>query len=336
MKRFTIFLATLCLMLTSCITEDTPHNTPEGNFDYLWKILDEHYCFFAEKNKLYGVDWNDVYARYKPQVRPNMSNEQLFTLCAQMLYELRDGHVNLTASHDMARYWKWYEDYPTNFSDSIQRIYMGTDYRIAGGMRYRILGKDIGYMRVSTFENAVGSGNVSEMLRYFALCKALIIDVRNNGGGMITSAEKLASHFVNAKALAGYISHKNGKGHSDFSSLKAVYLTPAMGIRWLKPVFILTNRQTYSAANTFVMYMKNLAHVKTVGDKTGGGAGMPFNSELPNGWSVRFSACPMFDAEMQDTEAGIDPDIKENITTEDYRRGIDTIIETAIKAANTK
>ena len=43
-----------------------------------------------------------------------------------------------------------------------------------------------------------------------------------------------------------------------------------------------------------------------------------------------------FDAEMQDTEAGIDPDIKENITTEDYRRGIDTIIETAIKAANTK
>ena len=93
---------------------------------------------------------------------------------------------------------------------------------------------ELGYMRVSTFENAVGSGNVSEMLRYFALCKALIIDVRNNGGGMITSAEKLASHFVNAKALAGYISHKNGKGHSDFSSPKAVYLTPATGIRWLK------------------------------------------------------------------------------------------------------
>ena len=53
MKRFTIFLATLCLMLTSCITEDTPHNTPEGNFDYLWKILDEHYCFFSEKNKVF-------------------------------------------------------------------------------------------------------------------------------------------------------------------------------------------------------------------------------------------------------------------------------------------
>ena len=97
MKRLTIFLATLCLLLTSCITEDTPHNTQEGNFDYLWKILDEHYCFFEEKNKLYGVDWNDVYAHYKPQVSPNMSNEQLFKLCAQMLYELRDGHVNLTA-----------------------------------------------------------------------------------------------------------------------------------------------------------------------------------------------------------------------------------------------
>ena len=39
MKRFTIFLATLCLMLTSCITEDTPHNTPEGNFDYLNRVF---------------------------------------------------------------------------------------------------------------------------------------------------------------------------------------------------------------------------------------------------------------------------------------------------------
>lgn len=336
MKRLTTYLATLCLALASCITEDTPPNTPGGNFDHLWRILDSHYCFFNEKKEQYGVDWGEVYSRYKPQVKPNMTGEQLFKLCAQMLAELRDGHVNLTASHDMARYWKWFEDYPTNFSDSILRIYMGTDYRIAAGIKYRILGKDIGYMRVATFENAIGSGNVSEMLRHFALCKALIIDVRNNGGGMITSAEKLASHFINAKTLVGYICHKDGKGHGDFSSPKSVYLTPATGIRWLKPVIILTNRQTYSAANTFVMYMKQLAHVKTVGDKTGGGAGMPFNSELPNGWSVRFSACPMYDAEMQATEEGIEPDVKVNITTEDYQRGTDTIIEAAIKAANAK
>lgn len=56
---------------------------------------------------------------------------------------------------------------------------------------------------------------------------------------------------------------------------------------------------------------------------------MPMSSELPNGWSVRFSACPMFDRNMQLTETGIEPDIKADISSDDYARGIDTIIETA-------
>jgi C-terminal processing protease CtpA/Prc len=53
------------------------------------------------------------------------------------------------------------------------------------------------------------------------------------------------------------------------------------------------------------------------------------SSELPNGWSVRFSSSPMYDAEMQCNEFGIDPDVKVDITSEDYQRGVDTIIETA-------
>ena len=66
-----------------------------------------------------------------------------------------------------------------------------------------------------------------------------------------------------------------------------------------------------------------------VGDTTGGGVGMPFSSELPGGWSIRFSACPMYDRQMQCTEMGIEPDVKADITNEDYARSVDTIIETA-------
>ena len=56
-----------------------------------------------------------------------------------VLAELRDGHVNLSASHDYGRYWSWFENYPTNLSDSLLRIYMGTDYKMAAGLDYRIL-----------------------------------------------------------------------------------------------------------------------------------------------------------------------------------------------------
>jgi C-terminal processing protease CtpA/Prc len=85
----------------------------------------------------------------------------------------------------------------------------------------------------------------------------------------------------------------------------------------------------FSAANEFTMYMKALPLVTVVGDRTGGGAGMPFSSSLPNGWSVRFSACPMYDAQRQTTEFGIDPDYNVSLKDEDFLRGEDTIIEFA-------
>ena len=75
--------------------------------------------------------------------------------------------------------------------------------------------------------------------------------------------------------------------------------------------------------------MRHCPHVTIVGDRTGGGAGLPFSSELPNGWSIRFSACPMYDTDKQSTENGIEPDIKVGLRTDDFLRGRDTMIETA-------
>ena len=336
MKHLSILLPfSLTLMLLSaCITEDLPDNTSPGNFETLWKILDQRYCFFNEKQAKYGLNWDSVYTKYRPQVKNNTNSSTLFDICAKMLAELRDGHVNLTAAHDIARYWKWFEDYPINRSDSLERIYLGKDYHITCGLKYRRLDNGISYIRCSSFENSIGVGNLNEILRDLSTSHALIIDIRGNGGGLVSSAERLAESFINEKTLVGYMSHKTGKGHNDFSKAEPIYLSPSKGVRWLKPVAILTNRECYSAANNFVMYMRSLPHVFVVGDRTGGGAGMPFSSELPNGWSVRFSACPMYDKDMVCTESGIDPDVKVDITSEDYSQGKDTIIETALTLLN--
>lgn len=331
-----LLAATMCTALASCVTEDVPDNTPLGNFDALWQTMDRHYCFFDEKRELYGVDWDSVRNAYRPLVTPKITSIQLFKICGDMLSLLRDGHVNLTSSHNVARYWGWYENYPENFSDSILRNYLGTDYYIAAGMSYRVLPGNVGYLSVPTFENAIGSGNLSEIFRTFALCNGLIVDVRNNQGGMITAAEKLASCFVSEKTLVGYMRHKTGPAHDSFSSPEKIYISPQRGSRWLRRVVVLTNRRTFSAANTFVMYVSGLPQVTIVGDRTGGGTGMPFHSELPNGWSVRFSACPMYDAEMRSAESGIDPDIRVDITSDDWQRGRDTIIETAIELLKKK
>jgi C-terminal processing protease CtpA/Prc len=259
-----------------------------------------------------------------------MSTVQLFEVLCDMLGELRDGHVNLSSSMDYGRYWKWQENYPYNYSDSLIRRYLGTDYKIASGLRYRVLDDNIGYIRCASFESPIGEGNLDEVLSYLLLCRGLIIDIRGNGGGDLTTAERLAARFVEEKTLVGYMQHKTGKGHNDFSEMKEIFLEPSSNVRWHKKVCVLTNRSVYSAANAFAVWMHCLPNVTLVGDHTGGGSGMPMSNSLPNGWSVRYSACPMYDQNKQQTEFGINPDVKvdlvNDITIGSYR---DDIIEAA-------
>lgn len=317
------------LFCFSCIREEEMDNTPVNNFEALWRIIDEQYCFLDYKAQNGCMAWEAVYAKYRPRIHDGMNSAQLFEVLCDMLAELKDGHVNLYTPSDMGRYWSWYEDYPANFNDSIHRLYLGTDYRIASGLKYRILDDNIGYIYYGSFSSAIGEGNLDEVMFYLKLCDGLIIDVRENAGGVLTYAERLAERFTNERRLAGYISHKTGKGHNDFSTPAAEYITPSDGIRWQKKAVLLTNRSCYSATNTFVRNMKKCPLVTVMGDCTGGGSGMPFSSELPNGWSVRFSACPMYDADMQQIEFGIEPDIYVSLTQEDVARNKDTLIEKA-------
>lgn len=333
-RYFRHLLLLLCLTgLTACITEDLPSNTRQGNFEALWSILDERYCFFDYKAEAYGLDWMAVREHYRKAIRESMTDRQLFEVLANMTYELRDGHVNLYASHNVARYGAWFDDFPTNYSDSLERIYLGRaeDYEVTSGLKYKILDDNIGYVRCESFQSGFGDGNLHELLRKLALCDGLILDIRNNGGGMLTAATKLASVFTNEDYTGGYICHKTGKGHQDFSAPEPITIKPFVGFRWQKPAVILTNRRTYSAANSFVMFLKGRTNITVIGDQTGGGSGMPFTTELPNGWTLRFSACPMYDTQMQQTEMGILPDIKVDLTDADRQKGKDTIIETARK-----
>lgn len=323
----------ILLLTVGCIDEDEMPDTPQGNFEALWKIIDEHYCFLDYKHQEYGLDWDEVHSRYSKRIDADMSKSQLFEVLTQMLAELRDGHVNLSAAHDYGRYWTW-ESYPTNYSDSLIRRYLGTDYKMASGLDYRVLDDNIGYVRYESFTYGIGSGNLDEVMLHLMMCQGLIIDIRNNGGGDLTNAEKLASRFCHEKTLVGYYQHKTGPGHNDFSEMEKRYLEPSSGIRWHKPVVVLTNRHVFSAANEFVMYMKEMPNVTIVGDRTGGGAGLPFSSSIPSGWSVRFSAVPMYDARKVTCEHGIDPDHHVEMTDEDFARGKDTIIEFARKLLN--
>lgn len=320
-------------LLSSCLDEPyTPADTYRNNFESLWSIIDRQYCFLDEKK----INWDSVYTVYNARLeRDTVSELAFFDAMAEMLAVLQDGHVNLLSSFDRSRYWKWFTDYPSNFNSSLiySERYLGSGYRLAGALRYqRIAGDSVGYVYFGSFGDSFSDSNMRYVLKYFEHCDGMIVDVRNNGGGSADLSERLASYFFDRDTVNLYMKHKTGPGHSDFSKPVAMPLKAHPSIRWKKPVIVLANRSSYSATNMFVSRMKDAPGALVIGDLSGGGGGLPSSNELPNGWLVRFSSSPMYNAAMQSIEYGIEPDLWVMLDAADVAKGEDSLIEEGVRS----
>ena len=330
MRKFLIaVLAVLAIPFASCHHVDDWGDSAYDNFNALWTIFDTHYCFFEEK----GVDWDSVYREYHPRVKECGTWIDFFDLCSEMIDELRDGHVNLVSQFNTSYYKKWWSDYPQNFDGRlVEQYYLHFNQYERGGLAYAVLEDSVGYLRYGSFASTPAESTLDYALYLLEPCHGLIIDIRSNGGGSLDNVGTIVSRFIDNRILAGYITHKTGPGHRDFSEPYAYYYDPAppYRIHWTKPVVVLTNRSTFSAANNFVSIMRLLPQVTIIGDRTGGGSGIPFNSEIPCGWATRFSASPIYDAEMRLTEDGLEPDIHVDLDPQAALNGHDTMLDAAI------
>ena len=318
--------------LSSCrAKEEMSFSTdPVENIEALWQIIDTKYCYINDK----GIDWLAIHDEYVSKAATLKKGDQvaLFDLCASMLDSLRDGHVNLYSDFDRSYNTAWYDSYPANYNADLQKLYLH-DYRIAGGLYYCTIDEgQIGYIYYPSFSNSFSTRNLKWVFTAFKDCKGLIIDVRNNGGGDITNAYHLAAPFFTSEQTIGYWHHKTGTEHNAFSSLEAMTLDAswAANCRWLKPVVVLCNRHSYSAANLFVSMMRYADNATIVGGVSGGGGGMPMSYEIPCGWMVRFSSIRMYDREKTDIEQGIEPGVLVTMQSTDK----DDIIEKAIEWIN--
>jgi len=66
-------------------------NDPEYNFEVLWHTFDEHYAYF----ELRKIDWDSMYAHYRPKVNENTTPVELFGIMDEMLNAFNDGHIGL-------------------------------------------------------------------------------------------------------------------------------------------------------------------------------------------------------------------------------------------------
>jgi hypothetical protein len=331
-------LAVLCffIFITSCsrfMMPSKPLNTPTNCFDLMWQTVDEKYSFFEYKK----IDWDSMRRRYRARVQDTMSQDALFNVLSEMLYELKDGHVNLTSSFDRSRNWSWRDNYEDNFNQNfVQRQYLQQNFRITGALQNKII-DSIGYVRYPSFGMPISEADLDYVFERFRPMKGMIIDVRDNGGGSMANIFKWMSRFVKYKTLVGYGWVKNGVGHTDFAKKIEFYAQPRKGVLpFTKPVMVLTNRGCYSATNFFAGFMSHLPNVTLIGDNTGGGGGLPVSADLPNGWQYRFSATYATLPDGFNIEFGVSPDIRVSTGAKEELEGKDAIIERALKEIREK
>lgn len=134
----------------------------------------------------------------------------------------------------------------------------------------KILPGNIGYLLFNGFSGLVNEARptITAAFRFLSNTKALIIDMRSNGGGSPQMVREIESYFFPEKThLNDIVERLQGKTIEYWTDP-----AKADGLILKMPVYILTSRHTYSAAEDFTYGMQSVKRAIIVGQTTGGGA----------------------------------------------------------------
>jgi len=135
----------------------------------------------------------------------------------------------------------------------------------------KILDGNIGYLDLRQFANPRYAAETAHAaMKTFSKADALIIDLRNNGGGSPQMIQLITSYFYAAQPLI----HLNSFYDRPNNETTETWTLPEIpGVR--RPdmdLYILTSKETFSAAEEFSYNLKNLKRATLIGETTGGGA----------------------------------------------------------------
>jgi len=150
--------------------------------------------------------------------------------------------------------------------DELRRELASTNF---GFEKVERLAGNVGYLDLRGFIGAELAGETAiAAMGFLANSEALIIDLRQNGGGDPSMIQLITSYFFDEpKHLNSFYIRKGDITHQFWTSAHV------SGKRMTDvPVYVLTSQRTFSAAEEFSYNLKNLKRATLVGETTGGGA----------------------------------------------------------------
>ncbi|MCI1186291.1 S41 family peptidase [Hymenobacter sp. DH14] len=205
----------------------------------------------------------------------------------------------------------------------------------------RFLPGNVAYLQVNEFETDAGFRRFVAAFDSIKRTNALIIDLRQNGGGNSSNGSRILNYLTDKPYLLGRYASRTysavGRARGDGVQFEPVdtanYSSPAGGSNYYaKPVAVLIGGATFSAAEDFCAAYVGLKRGPLVGEPTGGSTGQPLSFALPGGIMAR--VCTKRDMYPDGTEwngKGIMPTVLVRPTVAELAAGHDPVLAAALR-----
>ena len=191
-------------------------------------------------------------------------------------------------------------------------------------VKSEILEGNIGYLQISRF-----SDDTAELANKAALdfksknVNSVIVDVRNNGGGLLDSSVKVAGLWLDNKVVV-----EEREGGRVTSSLKTGNNPPLVDI----PTVMLINEGSASASEILAGALHDHGAAKLVGKKSFGKGSVQELIDLPNGGKLKVTVARWFTPNGKNIDKeGIKPDIEVGLSTKDVNANRDPQKDRAVQ-----
>ena len=318
---------------------------PYVNFQVAWEAFNENYPFF----ELRGVDWRAEHARARARLRPEMTEDELFTVLADMLASLGDdGHAWLrkqgrSFSGASVRPHPLRERRP-RWQQLIRERYLGgkVERHANGKILAGRLGDGTCYVAVLAVAGfaesddpaanvAAFNAGLDTILGRLRPGEPLVLDVRINGGGYDDYSLLIAGRLTDRPKVA-FLKQPRIQATDRFGPLHVRHVFPAGGPHATGPVVLLTSGLTYSGAEIFTMATMQFPNVTRVGEATGGALSDVLEFKLPNGWTMGVSNERYFAFDGTSYEdRGVPPHVEAPMMVETLDAGTDPGLEAAMR-----
>lgn len=170
----------------------------------------------------------------------------------------------------------------------------------------------IGYLRYSTFENKHGSEELELAIRELQSDGAdrLILDLRDNGGGLLDGAVELTSFFVPTGDVVHTVDRNDDRQSLQVSG-EAFYTDPLV---------VLVNQGSASSSEIVAGALKDHDRAVIIGDQSFGKASVQNVLPLRDGSAVLYTIAKYLTPNGNNIhEVGISPNIRVKLATEDIK-----------------